>query len=250
MLQLFLYVLLCFIGSGYCNCVTGACGTIGGGARNKACSQLSFIGNGTDNTTGLGFTNNFIGSGNQNAVNSSCSAIVGGANNNTSSHYSFIGGGVNNFISTPFVNGVIGGGWNNEVISCYSSIVGGECNCIVNAAMAGVENHNFIGGGCHNLIGITHNTGSCFSSIVGGCTNCIEEGFFNSILGGGENYIPVGFDYSSVVGCRVIPVTSCAFHANQLVSQNICDASFTLPPTAAGLIYTCTIGGRRYLFIV
>ena len=90
------------------------------------------------------------------------------------------------------------------------------------------EAFNFIGGGVNNQV-----LGSC-SAILGGSGN--NDG---------------GLPYVGIFGCNITGVTTCAFHANQFVAQNMYNATSAPPPlTGTGILYYCvTSPGQCTVYI-
>lgn len=175
-------------------------------------------------TLGLaGGGNNTIGS---KAIYNS---IVGGQNNNViNSSFTGILGGSNNAINTVANFGVIAGGNQNciqgQVSQVFSAIGGGQLN-----TMSG--NHAVISGGHSNIV-----SGNC-SAILGGSGN--NDG---------------GFAYAGVYGYNVTANTSCAFHANNFVAQNIPPGlGGGVPPLGAlpgSFYWEPGLGGFRAVYVV
>jgi len=114
---------------------------------------------------------------------------------------SFIGGGQCNNVGlggsgAPF-SGIVGGQCNiiddTGAATNYGIIGGGFCNCVC----AGTNHSSIFSGEC-NMV-----TGNC-SQIFGGLCNC----------DGGYNYV-------GIFGCCVTGAMHNAFHANNIVGQNI-----------------------------
>ena len=84
------------------------------------------------------------------------------------------------------------------------------------------EVYNFIGGGKDNTV-----SASQYSSILGGYNNTVAS-TYSSIFGGSGNN-DGGFSHAGIFGCNVTANSSCAFHANNFVAQNMPSASSGIP---------------------
>ena len=109
----------------YPNVVTGAWGTIGGGANNQA-------GGGNSSTVAGGFQNiasgseATIGGGNQNTASGDDATIAGGGLNTASGNAATVGGGGNNTASG--FSSTVGGGAQNIASLDGATVAGGENN--------------------------------------------------------------------------------------------------------------------------
>jgi hypothetical protein len=128
----------------YPNVVTGAWGTIGGGANNQA-------GGGNSTTVAGGFQNiasstaATVGGGNQNTASAIDATIGGGGLNTASAIDATIGGGGLNTASGD--DATVGGGGNNTASGFSSTVAGGAQNTasFEGATVAGGENNKAAG---------------------------------------------------------------------------------------------------------
>ena len=107
--------------------------------------------------------------------------------------------------------------------------------------------YSLISGGQGNKIYAGTGSGTYFSSILGGCNNT-NAGSYSAILGGGGNTVSAAYSYAAIFGCNVNAVASCAFHANNLIIQNIpVITSHALWTTLrTGQLYTCFTPGTDF----
>ena len=124
--------------SAYPNVVTGAWGTIGGGANNQAgggnsvtvaggfqniaSSTAATIGGGNQNTaSGLDAT---IGGGGLNTASGSAATVGGGGNNTASGFSATVAGGAQNTASLE--GATVAGGENNKAVGLFAMVLGGQ----------------------------------------------------------------------------------------------------------------------------
>ena len=197
---------------------------LGSDVMNADCKSDFICGSGspcgTSGTAGIpAMYSSFIGGGTRNTVSRGSSSIVGGTDNTLGAESSFIGGGEANAISNTSKTSFIGGGTNNAigavggVATINSAIVGGSGNIIDDTGA--ITTNSIVGGGDQNFIG----AGASYASIFGGQLNQVT-GAYSSILGGSGNN-DGGFNYVGIFGQNVNGVMNNAFHAEEIVLQNI-----------------------------
>ena len=224
-----------FLGGGVGNCIVGnviSSSVIGGDQNCVMNSSFAFIGGGNGNTISSFSNNSFIGSGQGNSLG------LGGAG----ADCSFIGGGFSNCI-IGIGSFIGGGGWcnptgpvfhGNTICGDFSFIGGGSDNFIDNTGAA--TTYGVIGGGQCNLVC----AGTSHSSIFSGYQNKIS-GSCSSVLGGSGS-CDNGFNYVGIFGQNVIGVMNNAFHAEELVLQNIPDGATAYAGLPTGALYYLPVG--------
>lgn len=173
---------------------------VGNGQYNNACGKFSYIGNGG-------------------GIDIVTPAPLG---NEAHADYSFIGNGVTNQVTSQSAFSFIGDGCQNKIGGSIAAALGAE--------------YGFIGSGQNNCIdtGAAMSTATPFGVIGGGQNNTICAGASHSAIVGGQNNC-VLHNWATVAGFGVASVMDCAFHTNNVVTQN-------MPLTSTGAPFGLPLG--------
>ena len=139
--------------AGVCNRVEADYTVIGGGVKNTASGNCSFIGGGLNNEICTGEVLSFIGGGQCNVIDGDYSAIGGGTFNTASGQRGFIGGGTGNRICVNKNYSTIAGGFQNVVDGSYGFVGGGYRNTASRNCTAVVGGNNNLATGAVSFIG-------------------------------------------------------------------------------------------------